>query len=126
MATDDPEGQKVYDNIKQYSEYDPDIKVINFENNILVNAVQRASSVVIQKSLKEGFGLTVSEALWKKKPVVASNIGGIPLQVKNKENGYLVNSAEECAAAVVKILKNPKMAEKMGFMCVYIKLCKNM
>ena len=83
MATDDPEGQVVHEKVIAQAKNDPDIIVICFENNILVNALQRASSVIIQKSLREGFGLTVTEALWKKTPVVASNVGGIPLQVKN-------------------------------------------
>ena len=114
MATDDPEGQAFYDRLHENTKDEDDIHVINFENNILVNALQRASSVVIQKSLREGFGLTVSEALWKKTPVVASNVGGIPLQIKNGVNGYLINSPETCAKAVIKLLKAPKMAERMG------------
>ncbi len=114
MATDDPEGQEIYDKIIRVTKDEKDIHVINFENDMLVNSLQRASSVVIQKSLKEGFGLTVSEALWKKTPVVAGNVGGIPLQVKHKKTGYLVNSAKECAKAVISLLENPKMAQKMG------------
>ncbi|MBU0979536.1 MAG: glycosyltransferase [Nanoarchaeota archaeon] len=114
MATDDPEGQKLYEQVLEAAKGDKDIKVINFENDTLVNALQRASAVVIQKSLKEGFGLTVSEALWKKKPVVAMNVGGIHLQIKNGYNGYLVNSEESTARAVVALLKNPKRAEQMG------------
>lgn len=114
MATDDPEGQEIYDQVIKETNGDEGIHVINFENNILVNAVQRASFVVVQKSIKEGFGLTVSEALWKEKPVVASNVGGISLQVKNGVNGYLVEDYEECGEAIIKLLKNPKRAEKMG------------
>jgi len=114
MATDDPEGQMVHEKVIAHAKKDPDIIIICFENNILVNALQRASSVIIQKSLREGFGLTVTEALWKKTPVVASNVGGIPLQIKNGLNGYLVNSVEECANAVIKLLKNPKKAKRMG------------
>jgi trehalose synthase len=114
MATDDPEGQKIHEKVLQRAKDIPDIKVICFENNILVNAVQTASDVVIQKSLKEGFGLTVTEALWKKTPVVASNVGGIPLQIKGGKNGFLINSIEECADKVVFLLKNPEKAKKMG------------
>ncbi len=114
MATDDPEGQQVYRKVIEMVKDDEDIKVINFENDILVNVIQRASSVVIQKSLKEGFGLTVSEAMWKGTPVVASNVGGISLQVKNNHNGFLVNSSKECADKVTYLLKHPKKAEQMG------------
>lgn len=114
MAMDDPEGQKIYQGIVEMVKGDEDIHIINFENEILVNVLQRASSVVIQKSLKEGFGLTVSEAMWKGTPVVASNVGGISLQVKNDYNGYLVNSISDCASKVKHLLKHPKKAEQMG------------
>jgi trehalose synthase len=114
MASDDPEGQQMYDRISELAKYDQDIHVINYASDVLVNVMQRASSVVIQKSLKEGFGLTVSEALWKGIPVVAGNVGGIPLQVKHGYNGYLVNSPQTCAQAVTKLLKNPKLAKQMG------------
>ncbi len=114
FATDDPEGQMVYDSIIKEKGKDEDIIVINQTDNILANVVQRASSVVIQKSLKEGFGLTVSEALWKGTPVVAGNVGGIPMQLRNGRDGYLVNSVKECSERIVKLLKNPKLAEQMG------------
>ena len=84
-ATDDPEGQKVFAEVLEAADGDPDIHILSMsQNDLEINALQRASTVIIQKSLKEGFGLTVSEALWKAKPVVASNVGGIPLQIKNK------------------------------------------
>jgi trehalose synthase len=114
MAWDDPEGQKIYDKIIKITNGDPDIHVINYSSDVLVNAVQRASSVVIQKSLREGFGITVSEALWKKTPVVGSNVGGIGLQIRNGYNGYLVDSPKSCALATLKLLQDPKKAEKMG------------
>jgi trehalose synthase len=114
MAADDPEGQAIYEQVITIANTDPDIHVINFESDALVNAIQRASAVVIQKSLREGFGLTVAEALWKGTPVVASNVGGISLQLKNGYNGYLVNSPQTCARAVVKLLQNPKLAKRMG------------
>ena len=114
MATDDPEGQRIHEKVLQYAKDIDNINVICFENNILVNAVQTISEVVIQKSLKEGFGLTVAEALWKKTPVVAGNVGGIPLQVIHGKTGYLVNSNEECADAVIDLLQNPKKAIEMG------------
>lgn len=114
MATDDPEGQKIHEKVLKHAKDISDIKVICFESNILVNSLQRISAVVIQKSLKEGFGLTVTEALWKKTPVVAGNVGGISLQVIDGETGYLVSSPEECAQAVIDLLKHPKKAKAMG------------
>ncbi len=114
MATDDPEGQKVLEKLHSYGDKIEDLKIINFENDILVNALQRVSSVVIQKSLREGFGLTISEALWKGVPVVGGNVGGIPKQITDGKCGYLVNSVKECADRTVKLLKDPKLAKKMG------------
>jgi trehalose synthase len=114
MATDDPEGQKLYEKVVKVASRYKDVLVINYESDILVNALQRVSSVVIQKSLKEGFALTVSEALWKGTPVVGGNVGGIPAQIKNGKNGYLVNSIQQCASRVIKILKNPDLMESMG------------
>jgi trehalose synthase len=114
MATDDPEGAKIYHNIVEKVKNNPDIICINFADDFLVNCLQRASDVVIQKSTKEGFGLTVTEALWKGTPVVAGNVGGIPLQVIDGKNGYLVNNPGECADRIVKLLKDPKLCEEMG------------
>jgi trehalose synthase len=114
MASDDPEGQRIYEQVLDKVKHNRDIKIIHSENNVLVNALQRASSVVIQKSLREGFGLTVTEALWKSTPVVASNVGGIPLQVIDGKNGFLVNNAKECAEKAIWLLKHKKIAEKMG------------
>lgn len=113
-ATDDPEGQAIYEQIVKETKDEKDIRIINFESNTLVNALQRVSSVVLQKSLKEGFGLTVSEALWKGTPVVASKVGGIPSQIQHGKTGYLVNSIDSCAKATLKLLKAPRKAEKMG------------
>ncbi|RLG19835.1 glycosyl transferase family 1 [Candidatus Micrarchaeota archaeon] len=114
FATDDPEGSKVYQKVLERAKKERGIYAIAFESQILVNSVQRASDVVIQKSLKEGFGLTVSEALWKGTPVVASNVGGIPLQVINGKTGYLVNNIAQCADRVLHLLKNPEKAKEMG------------
>ncbi len=83
-------------------------------SDIDVNALQRASTVILQKSLKEGFGLTVSEALWKSKPVVVSNVGGIPLQVKHKFSGLLCHSVDGAAFAVKQLLNSPDYAQKLG------------
>lgn len=114
MAADDPEGQKLYEKVVKVASRYKDILVINYESDILVNALQRVSSVVIQKSLKEGFALTVSEALWKGTPVVGGRVGGIPAQIKHGKNGYLVNSVPDCAKRVIKVLKNQDLAERMG------------
>ncbi|MDO9230685.1 MAG: glycosyltransferase [Syntrophales bacterium] len=114
-ATDDPEGQKVFEEVMESANGDPDIHILSMsQNDLEINALQRASTVIIQKSLKEGFGLTVSEALWKSKPVVASNVGGIPMQIKHKHSGLLCYSAEGAAFAVKQLLSSPDYARKIG------------
>ncbi len=114
-ATDDPEGQKVFEEVMEAAQGDPDIHILAMsQNDLEINALQRASTVIIQKSLKEGFGLTVSEALWKAKPVVASHVGGIPLQIKDKYSGLLCYSAEGAAFAVKQFLSSPDYARKIG------------
>jgi trehalose synthase len=114
-ATDDPEGQKVFEEVMESANGDPDIHILSIsQNDLEINALQRASTVIIQKSLKEGFGLTVSEALWKSKPIVASNVGGIPLQIKHKHSGLLCYSAEGAAFAVKQFLSSPDYARKIG------------
>ncbi|MFX0132446.1 MAG: glycosyltransferase [Candidatus Hodarchaeota archaeon] len=114
MAQDDPEGQKIYQELMRHVENEPDIIISTAESSLLVNTLQTISKVVIQKSIREGFALTVSEALWKGTPVVGGNVGGIPLQIIDGKTGYLVNNVEECADRVLKLLKNPDLAEKMG------------
>ncbi|MCL5807438.1 MAG: glycosyltransferase [Deltaproteobacteria bacterium] len=114
-ATDDPEGQKVFEEVLEAAQGDPDIHILAIaQNDLEINALQRASTVIIQKSLKEGFGLTVSEALWKAKPVVASNVGGIPLQVKDKYSGLLCYTPEGAAFAVKQLLSSPDYARQIG------------
>jgi trehalose synthase len=117
MATDDPEGWEFFNSTLEYAGGDPDIKILNNLNNvgsIEVNAFQSQAEVVIQKSTREGFGLTVSEALWKARPFIGGNVGGIPLQVEDGVTGYLVNSPEECAERVVRILKDPEHGRQLG------------
>ncbi|MEA3432812.1 MAG: glycosyltransferase [candidate division WOR-3 bacterium] len=119
MAMDDPEGWMVYEKVKRKARRmikNRDIVLITSDNNILVNVLQRSSAVIIQKSIREGFGLTVTEALWKGKPVAASNVGGIPLQIKDDESGFLLepNDTKGFADRIVRILQNPDMAEEMG------------
>ena len=114
-ATDDPEGLKVLEEVKEKAKEDKDIHILLLpQNDIEVNALQRASTVIIQKSIKEGFGLTVTEALWKAKPVVASNVGGIPLQIKHKYSGLLCHSIEGAAFAIKQLLNSPEYAKKLG------------
>lgn len=114
-ASDDPEGIKVIEEVKEKAKQDKDIHILLLpQNDIEVNALQRASAVIIQKSIKEGFGLTVSEALWKAKPVVASNVGGIPLQIKHKYSGLLCHSIEGAAFAIKQLLNSPEYAKKLG------------
>jgi trehalose synthase len=117
MATDDPEGWEFFNDTVEYADSDPDIKILNNLNNvgaIEVNAFQSQSDVLIQKSTREGFGLTVSEALWKVRPMVAGNVGGIPLQVHNAETGFLVSSADECAERVKEILREPDLGRSLA------------
>jgi trehalose synthase len=117
MAKDDPEGWTYCEKTARYASSDYDIHLLTDMNgvgNIEVNAFQRASNVVLQKSIREGFGLSVAEALWKEVPVVGGNVGGIPLQVINGKNGFLVNSMEDAAEKTVYLLKNPEEAERMG------------
>jgi trehalose synthase len=117
MATDDPEGWQFFNDTVEYAQGDPDIKILNNLNNvgaIEVNAFQSQSDVLIQKSTREGFGLTVSEALWKVRPMVAGNVGGIPLQVHDGETGYLVGSADECAERVATLLRDPELGRGLA------------
>lgn len=114
-ASDDPEGLKVLEEVQEKAKKDRDIHILLLpQNDIEVNALQRASTIIIQKSLKEGFGLTVSEALWKAKPVVASNVGGIPLQIKHKYSGLLCHSIDGAAFAIKQLLNSPEYAKKLG------------
>lgn len=114
-AHDDPEGMNVLEEVHKKAEGDPDIHVLLLpQDDVAVNALQRASTIIMQKSLKEGFGLTVAEALWKAKPVVASNVGGIPLQVTHKYSGLLCHSIDGAAFALKQLLNSPKYAKKLG------------
>ncbi|HKW56744.1 MAG TPA: glycosyltransferase [Candidatus Acidoferrum sp.] len=115
-ASDDPEGAVVLKEVLREASGEPDIHVIELPAwaPLEVNALQRASTIVIQKSLREGFGLTVSEALWKKKPVVASAVGGIPTQVIHRHTGLLVHSVEGTAYQIRYLLSHPDIAAKLG------------
>jgi trehalose synthase len=117
MAHDDPEGWDYYERTVRRAGEDWDIHILSNLNgvgNLEVNAFQQASQVVVQKSLREGFGLVVAEGLWKGRPVVAGNVGGIPLQIQQGETGYLVTTIEECAERIVYLLQHPAESDKMG------------
>jgi len=117
MALDDPEGWDVYRSISDASRDDPDIHVftnLTGVGNVEVNAFQKFSSVMIQKSIREGFGLVVSEALWKGTPIVAGRAGGIPLQVADDTGGVLVDSTEDCARELLDLLQDPGRAAALG------------
>jgi trehalose synthase len=116
MATDDPEGPKIFEDIFLQAQEMEDVHLITQTDATLVNALQRAAAVVLQLSLREGFGLTVSEALWKGTPVVATNVGGIPLQVLDGKTGYLVEPGDYGAAAerVAQILRDPGLRVELG------------
>jgi len=115
-AKDDPESLQVFKQIQEKAEGDPDIHILNLppDSFLEINALQRGANIIIQKSLREGFGLTVTEALWKARPVVGGNVGGIKLQIKQNENGFLVNSIEEAADKIEYLLQNPSRAREMG------------
>lgn len=117
MASDDPEGWDYYDKTVRHAGEDYDVRILhNFHGvgNEEVNAFQAAADVVIQKSTREGFGLVVTEALWKEKPVIGGKVGGIPLQVLDGQTGFLVESVEECADKMLYLLENPAEAGKLG------------
>ncbi len=114
-ASDDPEGEEVLSEVKGAAKEDTDIHILLLaQSDIEVNALQRASTVILQKSIREGFGLTVTEALWKAKAVVASNVGGIPLQIAHKYSGLLCHSVNGAAFAIKQLLNSPEYAKRLG------------
>jgi len=117
-AVDDPEGAEVWRSVSSYAGDEPDIHIYPQPevggNDTTVNAFQTASNVVIQKSIREGFGLTVTEAMWKGTPVIGGDCGGIRLQIEDGVNGYLVSNAVECAERIVDLLDDPHRARVMG------------
>jgi len=115
-ASDDPEGAEVLAQVQAAAANDPDIHVLALPPtaNVEINALQRASTIVLQKSLKEGFGLTVSEALWKGKPVIAAAVGGIPLQIAHKYSGILTHTVEGTAFWIKQLLNAPEYAQRLG------------
>ena len=117
MALDDPEGWEVYRQIKEAARKDPDIDIftnLTGVSNVEVNAFQRFSDVCVQKSIREGFGLVVSETLWKGTPMVAGEAGGIPMQMPDGAGGFLVDSVEECAEKILFLLQNPEEGAQLA------------
>ncbi len=115
-ATDDPEGEKVLNEVKEKASGDPDIFILLLPpgSDFEINALQRGSTVILQKSLREGFGLTVTEALWKEKPVIASAVGGIPLQITHKYSGILTTTIEGTAYWIKQLIQATEYALKLG------------
>ena len=115
-ASDDPEGKEHYEEVCQRAEGIPDLHVLNLSpsSDAEINALQRAATVVVQKSLREGFGLTVTEAMWKGKPVVGGDVGGIRRQIVDGVTGFLVQSSEEAASSIALLLANAGLRRKMG------------
>jgi trehalose synthase len=111
-ALDDPEGEVILETI--HSSADESIVVLTVDDPVLVNALQRRAAVVLQKSIREGFGLTVTEAMWKGAAVVGGNVGGIRRQIKDGENGFLVNTIDEAAERIVQIVSDPRLRERLG------------
>ena len=117
MSHDDPEGWIYYEKTVRHASEDYDIHILTDligVHDLEVNAFQRASNVILAKSIREGFGLTVTEALWKEIPVIGGRVGGIPLQVEDNVSGFLVSSLEEAVKKTLFLLKNPKKAQEMG------------
>ena len=117
MATDDPEGFHYWELADEARHGDPDVHLLsNIQQvgNVQINAFQRAADVVMQKSLREGFGLTVSEGLWKGRPVIGGRCGGITLQIEDGVNGYLVDDVETAAKRTTDLLRRPGRADEMG------------
>ncbi|MFA5073162.1 MAG: glycosyltransferase [Nitrospirota bacterium] len=115
-ASDDPEGEAVLNEVREYASDDPDIFILLLPpfSDKDINALQRTATVVLQKSLREGFGLTMSEAMWKEKPVIGGAVGGIPTQIVHGVTGFLVHSVDGAAFRIRQFLNNPEMARRMG------------
>ena len=112
VATDDPEGEEVYKSLLDCR--GERVIILSCQDGALVNALQRRAAVVLQKSIREGFGLTVAEAMWKGNPVIGGNVGGIRYQIEDGVNGFLVSSIEEAAAKIIQLIKDRELREQMG------------
>jgi trehalose synthase len=121
LAKDDPEAERVYAKVKKKAEKDKDIflfaeveRLGSLKVHVFVNAIQTASEVIIQKSTREGFGLVVTEAMWKEKAVIGGNVGGIRSQIQNNKNGFLISSPREAALKIIRLVENPELGKKIG------------
>lgn len=121
LAKDDPEAERVYEEVKKTVEGDPNVflfaeveKLGSLEIDHFINAIQVSSDVILQKSVREGFGLTVTEAMWKEKSVIGGDVGGIKLQIKDGKNGFLVSTPDEAAARIIQLIENPELRKEMG------------
>ena len=112
VATDDPEGSQVYESLLDCRE--ERVIILSHQDTALVNALQRKAAVVLQKSTREGFGLTVAEAMWKGTPVIGENVGGIRYQIQDGVNGFLVSSVEHAAERIAQLLRNEKLRRRIG------------
>jgi len=120
-ASDDPEAKELFKKVRKHAEGDPDIFLFSkrsdlegVPHSLFINALQTASGAVLQKSIREGFGLTVTEAMWKKKAVVGGKAEGIKLQIKNGKNGFIASGAEDMAEKIARLIKNPALAHRIG------------
>lgn len=119
LAADDPEGEAIFNQLREETKDDPDIHLILLSGDMLtnaleVNALQRAARIILQPSTKEGFGLVVTEAMWKRKPVITREVGSIPIQIRCEDTGFFITSAKKAARRVISLLRNPKEAELVG------------
>jgi trehalose synthase len=117
LASDDPEGVEFLEKVIEYSGNDPDVFILSNLDNVgavEINAFQSQADVILQKSTREGFGLTVSEGLWKGRPTIGGDVGGIPLQIEDGVSGYLVSSAQECAERCLQVLAEPEKHRRMA------------
>lgn len=119
MASDDPEGEVIFNQTHEEARGDPDIHVIKLPEDVQVsalevNALQRAATVILQPSIREGFGLVITEAMWKGKPVITREVGAIPIQVRGDETGFFITSAKKAAKKIIRLLENPYIAESVG------------
>lgn len=121
FAKDDPEAKDIFEKVKKHAKNDPDIHLFsnpkqlkNTSNDIFINALYTASTLIIQKSIREGFGLTITEAMWKEKPVIAGITSGTSIQIKNRKNGILVESPEKAAKAIINLIKKEELRKKLG------------
>ncbi|MDD5648718.1 MAG: glycosyltransferase, partial [Dehalococcoidia bacterium] len=112
VATDDPEGNEVFKSLLGYR--NDRIIILTIQDGALVNALQRKAAVVLQKSLREGFGLTVTEAMWKGSAVIGGNVGGIRYQIEDGVNGFLVDSIEQAAERIVQVIKDRDLRKRLG------------